>query len=840
MYAFFMKKHRKSFKGMSQFYQGNEQKTMKVFRPRLWIGIVTLSVAFLLVGAIFTYAPHPTFAQQSKVTLASNIAQQQLQLQAQMSSDHQTTTVSQHTAQSLTDTAQTCNDPGATNDTNTAPGNIDGAGNSYSINALQKTPIQSSFVEDGLQFDWYNTLYTDCISNGQVLPITNGTTNDIALGLIGSATNGAVAGTAIITYDDGTKQPFQLGFSDWTLGGGRQAPSYGNKVVSAQLYRNTRQGQQNVKTFLFFTKVALQANKKAISITMPLLTGRAQLHVFAWSTTTSHSADLYNNVGSTDDAYTQAGNFDGAGNSYPSDRLYWAPGEPMGAVPLSPFIAPDVVGGAPDNYEAAGQTIPLNAQGTSFGSISFAGAASNGPSYGTASVNYTDGTRQTFTLSLSDWTLNGGRQAPSFSNQPVATFKYRNTPKGQQSMPVFIFSTSVNIQASKIVQSVTLPSSTNQGKLHIFSIALLDGSGMNIIGSTNDASPLFGNLDGSNHSYSEDALKKAGIPMSSQTSVVSAFSFHGSIMTWTTSNSLYANSWIAEGQPLAYQSAITANATDITFIGAATNGNSSGTGTVYYTDGTSSTYTLSFTDWCASTPQFGNLPLVTLPYRNTAFGQQAIKNSVYYAEAAIDPTKTLQSITLPHTTGGQMHIFGYGYRVGPYNNIGGSLNEELQNIVNFDGQHNGYSYDALSAAGLAKGPVVVNGVTFNWDNASYGAADNYQASGQVVLVTPVAQAKTLAFLGAATNGSASGTATIMYTDGTKQTFTLGLTDWCSSTVAFNNRIAAAATYRLTPHGHQTIKTSVYYTDVALQNGKTVKSVILPTNGQIHIFAIATK
>ncbi|GER90379.1 hypothetical protein KDW_45410 [Dictyobacter vulcani] len=180
---------------------------------------------------------------------------------------------------------------------------------------------------------------------------------------------------------------------------------------------------------------------------MPLLTGSAQLHLFAWSTTTSHSADLYNNVGSTDDAYPQVGQFDGSGNSYTSDSLFWGPGQPMGTYPYtSELIAPDVIGGAPNNYVAAGQTIPLNPQGKAFGSISFAGAASNGPSYGTGTVNYTDGTQQTFTLGLSDWTLNGGTQAPSFSNQPVGTFGYRNTPGDRRT---FLSSSSKRILKSR-------------------------------------------------------------------------------------------------------------------------------------------------------------------------------------------------------------------------------------------------------------------------------------------------------------------------------------------------------------------------------------------------------
>jgi hypothetical protein len=53
-----------------------------------------------------------------------------------------------------------------------------------------------------------------------------------------------------------------------------------------------------------------------------------------------------------------------------------------------------------------------------------------------------------------------------------------------------------------------------------------------------------------------------------------------------------------------------------------------------------------------------------------------------------------------------------------------------------------------------------------------GSPDNVQASGQTIAVSLPSRATTLGFLGSATNGDASGTATITYTDGTTQTFTL--------------------------------------------------------------------
>ena len=816
---------------MNQRHKEAKRKEKLILSMSRWVGIRTVAVSLFVIGFVLMYVPQSAFAQGTNKLTITNA---KTHLSASISHNSPSAPTKSSNISSHIDNAQGCTDPGVTADSNTSGGNIDGAGNSYSQSALQSSRTQSTFIEGDLQFNLSYALSTDCISNGQVLSVTDATTADKNLGFIGSATNGSVEGTAIITYDDGSTQPFQLGLSDWTLGGGKLTPAYNNKIVTAQLYRNTRAGKQNVKTYLFFTSVPLQTGKKVVSVTLPNLTGTTQLHIFAWSTTNNNTADLYNNVGSTNDAYTQPGNFDHSGNSYAFDG-HWLPGEPMEY--QTPYLAPDVVSGNMDNYEAAGQTIQLDAQGQAFSDLGFIGAASNGPSYGTAYVHYTDGSQQSFTLGFSDWTLNGGTQAPSFSNQPLGAFKYRNTPNGQQNISNWLFKTEIAVDANKIIESVTLPSSVNQGQLHIFSIAPVNS--FDNIGSTPDNASSFGNIDGANHSYSEDALVKAHIPMSSLTGVVTAFSVNGSILNWSTSQGEDPNDNIAHGQTLSY-SGSSLHATHITFLGAATNGASSGTGTIQYTDGTTATYSLGMTDWCASPAQFGNLVVATLPYRNTASGPQNIKNYVFYAEVPVDPSKALQSITLPNTTGGQMHIFNYGYRIGPYNNIGGDLDEATQDINNFDGANDGYSYDALSAAGLPQGSVTKNGVTFDWHPSQYGEADDYQANGQVIPVSPVANATTLAFLGASANGSSSGAATITYTDGSTQTFTLGFTDWCQTTASFNNLVVATAGYRHTATGNQTIKTSIYYTDVTLTAGKTIQSVTLPNNGNIHVFSIATK
>jgi hypothetical protein len=182
-----------------------------------------------------------------------------------------------------------------------------------------------------------------------------------------------------------------------------------------------------------------------------------------------------------------------------------------------------------------------------------------------------------------------------------------------------------------------------------------------------------------------------------------------------------------------------------------------------------------------------------------------------------------------------------------YNNVGTS-DDSNPKAANYDGGGFSYSAQALQAVGIAPGKsVVYNNVTFTWPNRASGVANNYQAQGQIIPITPVSNATTLAFLGSATNGPSIGTATITYTDGTLQTFSLGLSDWAlnagKSTPSYGNGTVVSMPYRNGPAGKQSINMYVFYADVTLQPGKTLQNVALPSSlnqGHLHVFAIGTR
>jgi predicted alpha-1,2-mannosidase len=368
-------------------------------------------------------------------------------------------------------TNTTFNNEGISNDNNTSVGNFDGGGYSYSNNALEAAGFSSgaTVTVNGVSFLW-PTVAAGSDDNwqaaGQVIPV-NGSAGAATLAFLGAATSGPSSGTATITYTDGSTQTFTLAFSDWTLNGGKSTIISGDSIAVQMTYRNTSTGQQtNHPTYVFYTSVSLQAGKTIKSVTLPSSVSQGTLHVFAVS-----AGGGFNNEGISSDSNTTVANYDGVGNSYSNNAL-GAAGFSSGATVTVNGISfqwPAVAAGANDNWQVSGQVVPLSGTGST---LAFLGSATNGPSSGTITVTYTDGSTQTFTLAFSDWTLNGGSSQIISGDSAACTMTYRNTPSGQQTRTTYVFYTSVTLASGKTVKSVTLPSSVNQGHLHVFAIGI--------------------------------------------------------------------------------------------------------------------------------------------------------------------------------------------------------------------------------------------------------------------------------------------------------------------------------------------------------------------------------
>ncbi|HET9059104.1 MAG TPA: carbohydrate-binding protein, partial [Acidimicrobiales bacterium] len=381
------------------------------------------------------------------------------------------------------------------------------------------------------------------------------------------------------------------------------------------------------------------------------------------TTTTGTGANTsFNNTGISADSNPGGANFDGSGWSYSATALANAgvvPGSTVASDGFS-FTWPNVAAGSPDNWQAAGQTVPLSipAGSTQLGILGAAGAASSSGSSGTATVNYSDGTTSTFTMMMPDWALGGGGFSLPAGYTEAITSAYRNGSGGSQTLTMYVFATSVALNGSKTVVSVTLPSSVSSGNLHVFAFAG-NGAAFNNTGISADSNPGGANFDGAGWSYSATALANAGVTPGS---TVSSDGFN---FTWPNVAAGSPDNWQAAGQTIGVT--IPAGSANLGILGAAGNApaaGSSGTATVNYTDGSSSTFTLMMPDWAlgggGDALPAGYTEAITSAYRNGSGGSQTLTMYVFATSVAIDPSKTVASVTLPSSvSGGNLHVFAF-------------------------------------------------------------------------------------------------------------------------------------------------------------------------------------
>jgi hypothetical protein len=177
----------------------------------------------------------------------------------------------------------------------------------------------------------------------------------------------------------------------------------------------------------------------------------------------------------------------------------------------------------------------------------------------------------------------------------------------------------------------------------------------NSIGISDDSNAGAANIDGDGFSYSAQALAQAGVTPGSTVTV------NGINYTWPNVPVATFDNIEVGGQTITVPSA-QAGAAQLSFLGCATNGNSQGTVTITYTDGTTQTAQLGFSDWTlgagANPIAYNNVVAIKTPYRNP--NQQVTTYVFASAPITLDTSKTVASITLPSTmTGGMLHIFAF-------------------------------------------------------------------------------------------------------------------------------------------------------------------------------------
>lgn len=174
-------------------------------------------------------------------------------------------------------------------------------------------------------------------------------------------------------------------------------------------------------------------------------------------------------------------------------------------------------------------------------------------------------------------------------------------------------------------------------------------------GISDDSNTSCANYDGDGYSYSAQALSAAGLTPGGSVSA------DGLTFTWPDVASCADDNILAAGQTMLVSG--TSGASKLGLLESSTNGGTSGPITITYTDGTSTTQTLSSSDWAGS-PGPGETAVATMGYRNAdSGGNQGITMYVFAATVPIDSSKTVASITFPDVSNSvgpntsAMHIF---------------------------------------------------------------------------------------------------------------------------------------------------------------------------------------
>ncbi len=183
-------------------------------------------------------------------------------------------------------------------------------------------------------------------------------------------------------------------------------------------------------------------------------------------------AAAYDNTGISDDSATGAADIDGSQSSLSAQALAAAgvtPGAKLTYGGIG-FSWPAAAGGQPDNVTAGGQIVDVSGSGAELG---FLTTATYGPASGSGVITYTDGSTQSFTLTVPDWY----GTAPAGSDA-VIVCAYRNRPGNTQDhTTVNVFEQTVALAAGKTVASVALPDVGNgvaggQTAMHVFALGI--------------------------------------------------------------------------------------------------------------------------------------------------------------------------------------------------------------------------------------------------------------------------------------------------------------------------------------------------------------------------------
>ena len=277
-------------------------------------------------------------------------------------------------------------------------------------------------------------------------------------------------------------------------------------------------------------------------------------------------------------------------------------------------------------------------------------------------------------------------------------------------------------------------------------------------------------------------------------------------------------------------------------LAAGVNGNQlAQTFTVTYTDSSTATFTQSFSDWANPQSYSGEVPVVSMRYRNTSGGgSQATIVSIDGYVFALDQTKTVQSITLPVNANLVLlsmmlandpvsaSLATYYNRAGIYTDGTTFTNPPTGG---FDGVGS-----ALSGTLLGTSQV--------WSNTLFtfgplNATNVISCTNQTISLPPGNYSR-LRMLASSVNGNQpSQSFLVTYTDATTASIVQSMSDWFTPQNYAGESKAVPMSHRNNSNGGTDGRTFYLYGySVNLNTSKTIQSIRVPNNANVVVTAIS--
>jgi beta-galactosidase len=166
------------------------------------------------------------------------------------------------------------NNTGISDDSDVTSADLDGAGNSYSAQALAAAGLApgATVTHDGITFGWPVVppgQPDNVVAQGQTVLVSgSGTT----LGFLGSGSPADASGSGTVYYTDGSTSSFTI-----TLGNYFNTPDTGNDIIATLPYLNDSNpatadgtaGKRNQTVYVFYAAAAITAGKTVQAVTLP-------------------------------------------------------------------------------------------------------------------------------------------------------------------------------------------------------------------------------------------------------------------------------------------------------------------------------------------------------------------------------------------------------------------------------------------------------------------------------------------------------------------------------------------------------------------------------------------